>query len=191
MTERQERNMAAAENKENKMVANFEICYLCPNCRTPLCTEDRLIFYLSANKHCSHCGCELTGDMEKAIAMANKFDAGYLVSQLFKGLLPDEGKLKPKGGEQAVKASCDGETEREKEVHSYLGEFPSSKQYKFTTPGRAKSRMIMNHMALSKTILHHLSINEPFRLTIEYEPEELNSTFKIESDHECPDKLNI
>lgn len=177
--------------KGDKIVANFEICYLCPKCGTPLCTEDKLAFYLSANKHCSHCGYELTDDMEEAVATANKFDAGYLVSQLCKAFFPNENKSKPKAGEQAVETSCDGETEREKEVRLYLGEFPSSKQYKFTTPGKAKSRMIMNYMALSKTILHHLSINEPFRLTIEYEPEELNSTFKIESDHECPDRLNI
>jgi len=114
-----------------------------------------------------------------------------MADQLKKGSLPDEREVKPQDREQVAEVSCDEKTEWEKEKCLYLGEFPSSRQYKFTTPGKAKSRMIMNHMALNKTILHHLSINEPFRLTIEYEPEELNSKFKIESDHECPDKLNI
>lgn len=73
----------------------------------------------------------------------------------------------------------------------FSDEFPGSRQYKFTTSGNAKTRMVMNHMVLNKTILHHLSINEPFRLTIEYEPEELNARYRIESDHKCTENLSI
>lgn len=56
------------------------------------------------------------------------------------------------------------------------------RDYNTVIPGTVKSSAIMGLVAANQMVLKNISLNKAFRITVEYNPEMLNSNIKIEYD---------